>query len=331
MVLELIEEIDPQKWDRAISGFDSKYLFHQSIWLRFLEDTQPGKTLRYKIVNKANVEGYFAGLLVKKGLWNILGSPLPGTTTNYMGPIVNKGFDTRSFLKALDEFCKVHKIHQVELVNPFLEGKVLEEIGYAISKDITYIVPLNEDEELMWKNLKSECRNRIRKGINNGLIVEDTDDPAFIKEYYNELLEVFARQGLVPTYPVERVKSLFANLKPSNLLALQVRNGDSVVATGLFPYDERCIYFFGGASWIKYRSLYPNELLHWTAMTIAVKKGIKGYDMTGSGTFKPKFGGHEVVVYKYNKSYALLAKYGREIYKSVFYVKQKIKGKIGRT
>jgi hypothetical protein len=330
MILEPIDNIDPQEWEEAISDYDFKYLFHRSIWLRFLEETQPGKILKFKIMNNGRVEGYLAGLLVRKGPLNIWGSPLPGTTTNYMGPIVNKHFNTEDFIKALDDFSRTHKIHHVELVSPFLNKDVMEGVGYTVFKDITYVVSLTPNEDLMWKKLKSECRNRIRKGINNGLTVEDTDDPTFVREYYNELLEVFGRQGLVPTYPIERVKSLFANLKPNNLLALQVKSKDIVVATGLFPYDDRCVYFFGGASWTKYQSLCPNELLHWTAMTIAAKIGIKEYDMTGGGTFKPKFGGIQLNVYGYHKSYTLLAKYGRSIYKSLFRVKQKIEGKIGR-
>lgn len=331
MTLECLEDKDLAQWDEAIKGFDSRYLFHQSVWLRFIEATQRGRILRLKIVDGGEVKGYFAGLLLRKGIWNILGSPLPGTTTNYMGPLINRGLDIRAFIKALEAFCREEGIHHLELINPVLDKGIMEEAGYAISEEITYVVQLSRDENAMWQNLRSECRNRIQKGKTNNLIVEDASDLSFADEYYDQLVEVFARQGLYPTYSRERVKGLFLTLKPGNLLALKVRSGDITIATGLFPYDEHCIYFFGGASWSKYRNLCPNELLHWTAMMLAAGKGIAEYDMSGEGSFKPKFGGKRVVIYRYMKSFSLLAKYGRAAYKTLFYVRQKLSGGIVRT
>lgn len=325
--LELIENIQPDAWNETISNYDSKFLFHQSAWLNFLEETQNGKTVKFKIVDNGKIEGYFVGLLIKKGPINILGSPLPGWTTDYMGPIVNKGFNIEQFLNALDNVCQQFRIHHVELCNPFLEPDIMHKMGFSISEGTTYVVPLFSNEDQMWKKLKSECRNRIRKGMKNGLVIEDCNDPSFVDEYYAQLKEVFVKQQLVPTYPIERIRSLFRNLTPNLLFALQVKYDDKIVATGIFPHDDRLVYFFGGASWSKFHEACPNELLHWTVMTLSAKLGISQYDMCGSGSFKPKFGGNKVTIYKYSKSYSILAKLGREAYKSIFYAKQRLKGK----
>lgn len=327
MKLELIETIKPETWDEEIAGFGSKFLFHQSAWLKFLEETQTGKAMRWRIMSNGKVEGYFAALFLKKGPLKILGSPLPGWTTNYMGPVVDEGFDLEKFLSALDKLCRQRGIHHVELCNPFLDPDLMRKSGFAVSEGITFLVPLFPNEDEMWKNLKSECRNRIRKGMKNCLLVRDSDDPAFVDEYYRELKEVFAKQNLVPTYPIGRVKSLFGNLKPDLLFALEVKLEDEIIATGVFPHDDGCVYFFGGASWIRFHRYCPNELLHWTAMTLSGKLGIKQYNMCGGGSFKPKFGGQEVPVYRYVKSYSVFAKLGRELYKSVVHAKQRIQGR----
>jgi len=327
MELELITDMGPEAWDEAIKAFDSKCLFHQSVWLRFLEETQGAKTLRFKITDKGKTDGYFVGLVVRKGPLKILGSPLPGWTTDYMGPVVDKGFDSEMFLDTLDEKCRNLGIHHIEMCNTVLPPDLMLAKGYVVEDYCTFTAPLFEDEKLMWDNLHSKCRYNIRKAYSNGLRVEACDAPAIVDEYYSELVDVFARQRLVPSYPVERVRSLFELLSPGSITALCVKHGDKVIASGLFPYDDRSVYLFGAASWKKYQGLFPNELLYWTAMTISAKKGILQFDMCGDGSFKHKFGAKMIPVHKYSKSYSFAARWGREAYRAAFRAKQSLNGR----
>jgi lipid II:glycine glycyltransferase (peptidoglycan interpeptide bridge formation enzyme) len=135
----------------------------------------------------------------------------------------------------------------------------------------------------------------------------------------------------VPTYDIERVKSLFRHLKRDQILTLQVRYGEQVVATAIFPHDDRRVYGFGFASRKSFQALRPNDLLVWAIMTHSARRGIKQLDLTGKGTFKSKFGSEKVTVYNYLKSYSTLARLGREAYRSYFYAKQKIQGEYART
>ena len=50
---------------------------------------------------------------------------------------------------------------------------------------------------------------------------------AFADEYYEQLLEVFARQGLVPPYKVDRVRALVRHLEPTGWVPLLLRARDS--------------------------------------------------------------------------------------------------------
>lgn len=331
MKLDFIDRIEPDAWDEAIAPFDSRHLFHKSRWLNFLEETQNGQIVRFRILEGRKESGYFVGLIVRKGPFKILGSPLRGWMTDYMGPIVNRGFDTESFLDALDDLCRKWKIHHVELCNPCLDPDVMRRKGFRFSEGITYVVPLSPNEDEMWKRLdRSSCRKSINKAKREGLIVEEVTETSlasFIEEFYRELQEVFARQGLVPTYTIERVRSLFRHLRNDEILTFQVKHGEQTIATAIFPYDERRVYGFGFASWKRFQTLRPNDLLIWTIMTRSAKMGIKQLDLTGKGSFKPKFGSEAVDVYTYLKSYSILAGIGREAYRSYFYAKQKIKGK----
>jgi len=327
MELILIENINDQDWDNLIENYETKSLFHQSAWLKFLEETQKAQILKFKVCENDRIVGYFVGILEKRGPFKIFSSPRPGCNTPHMGPIMNKNFDQQEFIHALEKYCKFQKIDQLELSNPILRPEILQTCGFRYREGATYIVELPSNEELMWRNLKSECRTAIRKAQKNNLMVEDTNNSLIIDEYYSKLLEVFSQQGLVPTYSYNRPKVLFDCLKKIDLLfALRVKYGNRVIATGLFLHDDRCIYFFGGASRQEFHCLRPNDLLHWTAMTMAAKKGILKYDMGGRGTFKPKFGGKLTPTYHWYKSYNPLAGLARTLYQYKFKILQKIKG-----
>jgi len=328
MELKPIENISPKEWDKIISPFDSKAIFHQSAWLDYIEKTQGVKRRLLKIEENNKIVGYFPCFIFNKGFFKILGSPCIGWVTNFMGPVVNKNFDQKEFIHALEKYCKSQKIAHIEISNLILEPIIMRSYRFHCRKDITYIIDLSSDEEKMWKNLRSECRTSIRKAMNNNLIVEDTNDPRIIDEYYSQLKKVFARQRLVPTYSWRTPQVLFNCLKKEDLLfSLQVKYGQEVIATGLFPHDDKCVYFFGGASRQKFYHLRPNNILHWEAMKIAAQRGILKYDM-GGGLFKQRFGGRLIKKYHCYKSYNLFAKFSREIYKYQFRISQRLKGKL---
>jgi hypothetical protein len=329
---ELIEAVPNDSWDTLILEYHSP-LFHCSAWTKFLEETQGAKTLRFRIVQEGHVLGYFTALLVKKGPFQILGSPLSGWETEEMGPILSPGSDIETFIEGLDRLCRRIGIHQIEIGSPILEPSLMARHGYSVSKWNSFIIPLSADREKMWGMLKSKCRNRIRKGLKNGLVVEDCECPSFVHRHYEQLLDVYAKQELSPAYSPEFYMALHRNLKPCNMLfSLEVKYKTNVIASGFFSHDERAAYSLSTASYRKFQSLYPNELLHWALMCFAGELGIQKYNIGDSyrnpetgGKFKEKFNGVETAVYRYIKSFSPLAKIAREAYRIFLRRKQKSK------
>ena len=330
MELTILKNIKDKKWNNLIENFETRSLFHQSAWLNFLKQTQKAEIIKFQILEKDKIVGYFVALLEKRGPFKILSSPRPGYNTPHLGPIVNKNFDRQEFISTLDKYCRLEKFDQLEISNPYLNAEIMEKNKFCSRQGTTYLVELFENESKMWMNLKKKsCRYSIHKAEKNDLIVEDTDDPKMINEYYRQLKQVFGKQKLTPTYQKERIISLFNCLKKENLLfSLQVKYEDKIIATGFFPHDNQTVYFFGGASWLEYHYLCPNDLVQWTLMKLAAKNGIKKYDMGGTSNFKSKFGGELMQTYHWYKSYNLLAKIGRSIYQNQFKILQKIKGSI---
>ncbi len=329
MKLKLMNNIDWKSWDEYISGFDTSVIFHKEAWLRFLEYTQKAEKHILEIREKGELIGYFAGLMVKKGPFKILGSPLIGWTTESMGPIVNKGFDQESFLEKMERHCKQTGIDHLEISSPILKPSIMEAKGFQMRKNVTPIVKLSPDQEIMWKKLKKKsCRYPIKKAEKSGVKVEETHKPEIIDEFYNQLIEVFARRGLVPTYSRDRVMHLFNCLGEKDMLfALKAKYDHKVIATGLFPHDENTVYYWGGASYAEFRPFCPNELIQWTLMKMAAVRGIKEYNMYGGdNTFKMKFGAELNDIYHWYKSYNPLARAARVLYQSHFRMLQRVKG-----
>ena len=123
------------RWDAAIAAGELTRFFHGSGWLEFLEATGRGRVLRFGFEERGITRGYFAATLVRKGPFRILGSPLSGSLTEYLGPTGPREFPVEDFLSALDRLCRALRIHQVELGSPILPPALNRGDTIAFVKD----------------------------------------------------------------------------------------------------------------------------------------------------------------------------------------------------
>jgi hypothetical protein len=258
----------------------------------------------------AQTVGYFCGGVLHKGPFRILGSPLMGWGTNFMGPVVNRDFDQSAFLASIDELAARDSFAMVELESPILSGQRLNEAGYEPLCRWSYVVELTpENPDKMWKRL--EQRSQVRKALKLGLTAEDSDDPAIVDEFYQQTSGVFSRKNLAPPYSRDVPRALYSALRPKGMLfALSIRDAQGkLVATGLFPHDDRELIYWGGASLQESLPLAPNDLMHWTAMEMGARLGLRSYNMSGNGFFKKKFGGTLQETKRWHKFYSKTARW----------------------
>ncbi len=320
-------ETCPVEWDILISDFESKTIFHETSWHTHLCDALPNsEVLYFSIQENGKVIGYFCGHLVKKIFFNIMGSPLRGTGTNFMGPVVNSDINQSSLINAIEKMCQKEKIHHIELCNNILDKHIMNNAGFSVITRVTHLLNILSDKENMFMTLKSNCRNRVRKAVKNGLVVKIVHNCSIVDNFFEQFKEVYGKQGMAVPFKKARVASLFKRLDQRRLLSLVVKKEDKLLATGLFPYDNHTIYFWGATSWLKYQKLCPNELLHWEVIKFAISNKIQFYDMCGGGSrFKNKFGGDDVPFILYTKSYVKFLKYAMLIYKKTHFLKLKAK------
>lgn len=317
------------RWEELTASYPAFELFHRKPWLDYLSESRKMQ-IRYWELRKGDQKlGYFCGGILRKGPFRILGSPLKGWGTNFMGPVMNGSFDPAHFLEALEDLACGENLAMAELESRALSETALEAARFEPVIGWTYwveVTPGNRDA--MWRALESTCRNRIRKAIKAGLTAEDAMDPGVADEFYERYCDLMQRKGRVPPYPREYARLLFRHLKRADLLfALRVRdNTGRVLAVGLFPHDHRTMYFWGGASWQDGRDLCPNEFLHWSAMRMAAERGLARYDMCGYGQFKRKFGGELVTLKRWHKCYWKTARWARHAYAFCFQERQRLQG-----
>lgn len=317
------------QWDNLITSYDSRQLFHRREWLDYLAASRSVDIRHWSIRDGDSTVGYFCGGLLRKGPFKILGSPLKGWGTNYMGPVADTTFDSGAFLRALDELAAAERIAMIEIESPVVSDKSLAAFSYEPTEQQTYVVDLAPGHpETLWGRIDLKSRQKIKKAQRLNVTVEETTSPELAREFYQQFVEVLARKSLSPPYGPDCPLLLLHCLQPHDLMfGLRVRDPQgAVIATGIFPHDDRTVYFWGGASRIAAWAFSPNDLLQWRAIELACQRGLQRYNMCGYGYFKSKFGGLLERPTRWHKFYSPAARWARRGYELYFEQRIRLRG-----
>ena len=288
-------EPSPELW-AELDTFADRTVFQTKSWLDFLSETQGIEPVVAAVRDDGEVRGYVTGCLSKQFGVKLFGSPMKGWTTPYMGFNLRDDLSMSSALDLLPDLAfEQLGCQYLEFSDPRLLQADVPSLGATgTESNATREIDLTQSEDELFAAMKGSCRRAIRKAEKSGVVVEEVTDPEFAEEYYEQLIETFARQSLVPTYPIERVQSLITHLRPKDmLLLLRARNADGTsIATGIYPGLQGAgAVFFGGASLREYQNLRPNEAIMWYAMRYWKSRDCVVFDMSGDSDFKAKHGG----------------------------------------
>ena len=294
------ERIDASslQWQEILSHYRDKMLYQTPAWLAFLAQTQGGEIVRAALKDGRETVGHFSGMLIHNFGVRVLGSPFPGWTTSYMGINLRPGISRREALVALRRFAfaDLGCVH-LEIMDRYL---TTADLGDDCEFDAYegFEVDLSASEDDLFKAMASPCQRCIRKAVRSGVSIRQATDETFADDYYDQLREVFAKQGLIPTYSIERVRALLRHLLPTgDLLLLRAISAEGhCIATAILPGKFNHAFFWGGASRREHQILRPNELIMWEAMKIWKERGIRFLDMGGRGDYKRKYGGVPISV-----------------------------------
>jgi len=281
--------------------------------------------------------GYFTGIMFRRLGVPILGSPFRGWTTPYMGFNLVPGAPRQRALSALERFAfrELRCLH-LEIADQHFGPEDGARLGFAQRAIRSYLSDLTQSESEMFAAMDSSRRRAIRKAQKSGLTVEAASPEGFAEEYHEQLRQVFAWQGLTPTYSVARVQKLIDHVYPSgDLLLVRAREpGGKSIATAIYAGFGRLSFFWGNASLREYQFLRPNEALHWFALKYWKDRGMRQHDWGGGGAFKARFGGTPFAIPAFRKSRYKLIQYARDAAEHAYYVPRELRklyeAKIGR-
>lgn len=279
-------------WEE-LDRFADRTVFQTREWLRFLSETQKAEPVVVELRQDGQLAGFFSGLTFSKFGLKVLGSSFPGWTTPYIGFNLAPGASRAGALMAVEQLAwDTLKCMHMEVSDPYFSPKDGEGLGFSCGAYSSHRTDLLQKEEDIFSAMESACRRCIRKAEKSGVTIEEANDPEFADEYYSQLKEVFTKQKLVPTYDVQRVRSLIRYLQPTGrLLLLRARDPKGkCIATGIFPGFNKIAEFWGNASLRSGQIWRPNEHMHWYVMRYWKKRGIEVYDWGGEAAYKEKYG-----------------------------------------
>jgi CelD/BcsL family acetyltransferase involved in cellulose biosynthesis len=295
-----LERLDAAHVDwGALDSLADRVVFQTRPWLSFIAASQNSDLVVAAVRDGPAIVGYFTGLVTRRYGLRILGSPLPGWSTDYLGFNLAEGVSRQAALAAVVPFAfRTLGCCHVEVRDRLVSPGDVDELGMTWRAATTHLVDLRPDEDEIFARMSSACRRAIRKAAKSGVVVEEASDPEFADDYYDQLRDVFAKQALVPTYGIDRVRALIEQLGPTgSLLLLRARDADGrCIATVILPWFNDVMYFWGGASYREHQILRPNEALIWHAIRYAKARGLTQLDMAGGGSYKSKYGTVETVI-----------------------------------
>src|SRR5258708_18533077 len=243
-------DIKSADWKR-FDSFADRTLLQTCELLLFIAESQNAQPVLAELRESSEVRGYFTGLTFSKFGMKVLGSSFPGWTTPYIGFNLNPGVSRRAALEALENFAWDDlKCLHLEVSDPKFTFEDGQSARFKTEYYASYRTNLGRSEEELFNGMESACRRCIRKAEKSGLKIEEVHDIAFADEYYEQLKDVFAKQSLVPTYSVERVRSLVRNVEAGgNILLIRARGPQGKgIATRIYPGSHPIAAYRGPAS-----------------------------------------------------------------------------------
>jgi len=278
-------------------------IFQGAPWLRVVEEGAG-----YHPVGVLTDAGDPMALVIwfetRRGPLRLAGSPLPGCMTAYQRPIwlgAHDAGDRREVLRQQFDFLRAQGFASIEWVFPEVDEdlvRMARGMGAVVSSIPTILLDVEHSSDVMWKKMTSRGRNMVRKAERAGVTVRrcsGTDEEAAL--LYGMLEGTFAKSGFRPPHPSTFYRAMCRHLiPPDRLLFLAAEAGGRILAMALCVHDDREMFFTSGTSLPDVGAFAPNNLLQWHAIQFAVERGLRVYDLGGTGRagidlFKMSFGG----------------------------------------
>ncbi len=209
------------------------------------------------------------------------------------GPLICEEFHKYKYLLlfAIFRFIKNKYAKIISFSPPFIYKYDLPfkrfnfiKLRYYPSK--TYIVDLLYPEQELFRKLRGNWRNGLKKGLKLAK-AKEINDIRMIKNILLEYSEYANNLSFVPISQEKCLSWLFNDLENNGLLGLKIYQAYSLKdpennlgSIGVLLFKNKALYLFGFTN-EKGRKLQANTLLLWHAIIDSKKNGLKEFDLGG--------------------------------------------------
>jgi hypothetical protein len=253
--------------------------FHNPAWLETVARVLKFKAIYIAAYDNEELVSVIPGFLYRRGLLRLFGSPMRGTMTSYLGPVSIRpiqGDQARiDLLTTCSSFVRKEWHAAYSRFTLRDEPVELPKLGKNCSDQTpgSYRLDLSKGVDGLWKGLESDCRRNIRRARDAGMEIVPLEDAGL---FYRMIDETFRRHGSTSFHKENFFHALLSELVPRDLLwPWGVKYKGEIIAGALFLHDDREVHFISGASFPNYGSLPTSYLLHWNAIEVATKMGLR--------------------------------------------------------
>ena len=288
-----------------LMGLTERSLFHEPWWL----DATMGEDWHMAVVKTGDeIIGEMPYTLTKRGLWRV--SYLPPLTRT-LGPVIKRqpaGASSPEWVHRLDVtrelIAQLPKFaHFQQIADPLVseaEAAAFSLAGFKVSVQFTLKLPAGLDEETVWRNLRWNTRNRVRRSSERFSVQEIADVDAFVK-FYDSNLSARELDNVYGSAIMRRLLTEVLQREAGTILGSFDSDGSLSAATALV-WDRGNLYYI-----LTTRKATAHSgavaLLIWQAIKIARERKLEmdfdGVSTAGILQFLSGFGGHLVRRYAF--------------------------------
>ena len=296
MDIEICNKDDP-KYDEFVRRMPGAKLCHLCAWAQYVVRPLGHKTFHLVAHENGIVHGVLPLTLIRSHLFG--NRMISQAFSNYGGPLVENKAALSALYESAVELSEKYECDSMEFRN-------IDPLPYDLHQrtdKVTMCLELSADPAELWKQLRPQIRNRIRKAEKAGLTVA-TGGMELLTEFYRIWTRRMHQLG-TPCYP-RKLFSAVLKTFPDDSRIFMVRLTGAPVG-GLFVYGFNGLaQSRWGAVLTEYNDISPNYLLNWAAMKHFSAAGAKLFDFgrstvdSGQHIFKKRWGAKQIpLAYQY--------------------------------
>jgi len=281
----VLSEDDYELWDDSVERSERGTVFHETHWLKSFD--RPFAVIGCYDDAGALVGGMplsyqqMAGLTIAR----------PPYLTPYLGPVIFRTEGKYHRVLTLEKGVALSLIDYVTIFCDFIriplspnhsDTQPFKQNGFKVDVEHTYVVEL-DDMDRVWKELNQDRRRKIRKGYDEGLSCELSDD---LDEFFPLLMHsLAAHDKRLAQGRVREIRGWYAALSAKSRAKLvQVKDARGRVCGGtILVWDHRRAYYLLSGMKRDISSGNSMAILVWECMRFCNEElGLREFDFDGS-------------------------------------------------